>query len=110
MSVSYRSQFPNARFDILELDGEPIGRLITDVQTDRIYYPDIAVLPQTQRSGIATALMRAALEEARELGVRATVKVLTGNTASLRLCEKLGFAVASHDPPFVDLEWHPPAV
>ena len=109
MSQSYRAQYPSARFEILELDGRPVGRLITDVRPDTIYFPDIAVLPDTQRSGLATALMRVALDEARRSGVPGTVKVLGNNTASLRLCAKLGFIVAGEDPPYLDLIWHPPA-
>jgi len=109
MSQSYRAQYPSARFEILELDCKPVGRLITDVRPDTVYFPDIAVLPDTQRSGLATALMRVALDEARRLGVPGTVKVLGHNTASLRLCAKLGFTVAGEDPPYLDLIWHPPA-
>jgi ribosomal protein S18 acetylase RimI-like enzyme len=107
MMLTYRNQFPNARYAILELNGKPIGRLITDVQPDTVYFPDIAVLPQTQRGGLATALMRVALEEARQLSLPGTVKVLSSNAASLRLCEKLGFFVASEEPPFLNLEWRP---
>jgi len=29
-NVSYRTQFPRARFDIIELEGRPIGRIVVD--------------------------------------------------------------------------------
>jgi GNAT superfamily N-acetyltransferase len=105
MIASYRRQFPAARFDIVELDGAPIGRLITDVRPDHVYYVDIALLPETRRGGIATALMNAVLLEPGRLGVAARVKVLMHNVASLRLCQRVGFTVRQEEPPFVELEW-----
>jgi GNAT superfamily N-acetyltransferase len=107
MTATYHQQFPNARFEIVELDGTPVGRLITDVQTDCVYYVDIALLPDRQRGGIATALMTAVLEEPRRLGLPGRVTVLGGNIASLRLCRRLGMALRADNPPFVELEWHP---
>lgn len=105
MTATYRQLYPGARFEIVELDGEPVGRLVTDVQRDCVYYVDIAVVPRRQRGGLATALMTAVLEEPRRLGLPGRVKVLAGNTASLRLCERLGMSLRAELPPFVELEW-----
>lgn len=109
MTATYRQQFPNARFEIVELDGSPIGRLVTDVQPDCVYYVDIALLPERQGGGLATALMNAVLAEPRRLGLPGRVKVMSGNIASLRLCQRLGMTVRGTEPPFVELEWHTPA-
>lgn len=65
MSATYHLQYPNARFEIVELSGHPAGRRITDVDTERVYYVDIAMLPELQRGGVASALMNAALAEPR---------------------------------------------
>ena len=105
MTETYRRAFPNARFEIVELDGTPIGRLVTDVQADCVYYVDIALLPERQGGGIATTLMNAVLEEPRRLGLPARVKVLSTNTASLRLCQRLGMTLHADLPPYVELEW-----
>jgi len=109
MTVTYRRQFPNARFEIVELDSIPVGRLVTDVQADCVYYVDIALLPQRQGGGIATALMNAVLEEPRRLGLPGRVKVLSTNIASQRLCRRIGMTLRQEIPPFVELEWRPPA-
>ena len=109
MTAAYRGQYPNARFDIVALDGRPAGRLITDTNLERVYYVDIAMLPEIQAGGVATALMTAVLDEPRRLGIPGRVKVLSSNVASLRLCEKAGFVVAGESPPYVDLEWRAPA-
>lgn len=105
MSASYHRQFPQARFEIVQLNGLRAGRLITDVTAERVYYVDIAILPQCQGGGVATALMTAVLDEPRRLGVPGRVKVMASNCASLRLCEKIGFTVAGQEPPYADLEW-----
>jgi GNAT superfamily N-acetyltransferase len=105
MTETYRHAFPNARFDIVELDGTPIGRLVTDVRADCVYYVDIALLPERQGGGIATTLMNAVLEEPRRLGLPGRVKVLSTNTASLRLCQRLGMTLHADMPPHVELEW-----
>jgi GNAT superfamily N-acetyltransferase len=107
MSATYRQQFPNARFEIIEIDGVPIGRLVTDVQADCVYYVDIALLPERRGGGIATTLMTAVLEEPRRLGVPGRVKVVATNTASRRLCERVGMTLRAEIPPFVELEWRP---
>lgn len=105
MTATYRQRFPNARFEIVELDGQPIGRLITDVQEDCVYYVDIAVIPQRQGGGLATALMNAVLDEPRRLGLPGRVKVLSGNLASIRLCQRLGMVLRTEQAHFVELEW-----
>ena len=109
MAATYHGQYTNARFEVVLLDGQPVGRLITDTDAERVYYVDIAILPHIQGSGVATALMNAVLEEARQRGIPGRVKVLSANVASLRLCEKVGMVVAGHQPPYVALEWRPPA-
>ena len=109
MTETYRHQYPNARFDIVELDGTPIGRLVTDVRTDCVYYVDIALLAERQGAGIATTLMQAVLEEPRRLGLPGRVKVLSSNTASLRLCSRIGMTLRADIPPYVELEWSDPS-
>src|SRR3974390_1082330 len=36
-TVSYQAQFPQARFDIVEFDGRPIGRIVVDRPGDRLH-------------------------------------------------------------------------
>lgn len=105
MTETYRREFPHARFEIVELNATPIGRLVTDVRADCVHYVDIAVLPEHRGGGIATALMTAVLEEPRRLGLPGRVQVLSSNTPSLRLCQRIGMTVRAETPPYVELEW-----
>ncbi len=107
MTETYRRDYPEARWQIVEHDGEPVGLLIADVGDACVTYVDIALLPETQGRGLATRLMLQALEEPRRLGRPARVTVLATNAASLSLCERLGFVRSGAFPPFVSLEWAP---
>jgi GNAT superfamily N-acetyltransferase len=105
MMATYAHEFPNARFEIVERDEVPTGRIVTDVTRHRVRFVDIAVLPASQGRGLATALMIALLDEPRQLGIPAQVQVLATNTASLRLCARLGFVRSGETFPYVLLEW-----
>lgn len=107
MTATYRRDYPSARFEIVQLAGEPIGQIVTAVSDDCVTYVDIALAPSARGRGVATALMRLMLEEPRGLGLPARVNVLATNTASLKLCERVGFVKLAEDPPFVRLEWRP---
>jgi GNAT superfamily N-acetyltransferase len=105
MTAAYLQDYPHARREVVEVGGEPVGRLITDVGHRCVTYVDIALLPLARGRGLATRLMTQALEEPRRLGLPARVNVLAQNAASLRLCERLGFVRLGEHPPFVRLEW-----
>ncbi|MGB7976161.1 MAG: GNAT family N-acetyltransferase [Roseiarcus sp.] len=105
MTETYRREYPNARWEVVEIEGEPAGLLVTDVGSACVTYVDIAILPHVQRRGLARRVMLKALEEPRLLGLPARVSVLMHNVASLRLCERVGFVRAEESPPFVRLEW-----
>ena len=105
MTATYQQDFPHARREVVEVGGEPVGRLVTDVGDRCVTYVDIALLPRARGRGLATRLMMQALEEPRRLGLPARVNVLAQNAASLRLCERIGFVRLGEHPPFVRLEW-----
>jgi GNAT superfamily N-acetyltransferase len=105
MTETYRREYPNARWEIIEIEGEPAGLLVTDVGSACVTYVDITILPHVQGRGLARRVMLKALEEPRRLGLPAQVSVLMHNVASLRLCERVGFVRAEESPPFVRLEW-----
>ena len=104
---TYRARYPDARFDIIERDGLPIGRLVVDADAAGGCIVDIALLPDRQGAGLGTAILSRALAE---LAVRCRVvrcQVLWNNEQSLRMCRRAGFADAGEEPPFVKLEWRP---
>jgi tetratricopeptide (TPR) repeat protein len=104
-SAGYRAGYPEARFDIIELDGRPIGRLIAARESDAVRFVDFALLPERQTAGLGTALIGTLIEEAAAQGLAVRVDVIWHNEASLHLCRRLGFVKIGERPPHVALEW-----
>jgi len=108
MTQSYRAAFPGARYDIVLLDSEPIGRLILDLSPARAHVVYVALVPEMQNRGIGTALMAAILREPRRHGAMCEAQVAIGNTPSLRLWKRLGFVERGRSETDIVLEWRAP--
>jgi GNAT superfamily N-acetyltransferase len=65
--------YPNAVWETITLDGEPVGRLITDTTPERIVLVDIFVAPEHQRRGIGSLVLGAELERAGDRPVEVNV-------------------------------------
>jgi ribosomal protein S18 acetylase RimI-like enzyme len=107
-TVSYRAQFPQARFDIIELDGRPIGRIVVDRPGNRLHIIDQAIVPELRGRGIGTAIMRALMDEATTRRVPVTLDVASSNDPSMRLYLRLGFVRTETAQPYIELAWTPP--
>jgi RimJ/RimL family protein N-acetyltransferase len=104
-AATYRRQFPAARFDIVELGGEPIGRIVVDPGGAAACIVDFALLPERQRRGLGSAILAGVLQWFAQPKRRVTCTVLASNEPSLRMCRRVGFVPAGADPAFVRLEW-----
>ena len=102
----YQQQFQNAQFQIVELDGRPIGRLYVDRREDEIRIIDIALLPENRNSGIGSALLRNILNEAAEAGKPVRIHVEQFNPA-LRLYKRLRFSEVGSYGLYLLMEWRP---
>ena len=103
----YRAHFPDARFDVVERGGAPIGRLIVERGEDEIRLLDIALLPEHRGAGAGSALLRALLAEAAATSRRVTIHVERANPAR-RLYERLGFRVEEDDDAiYLFMVWRP---
>ena len=104
-TAAYRGQFPDARFDIVELDSRPVGRLVVARAANRLHVVDIALLACCRCRGVGTALLRAVIEEARAAGLPVELYVDAANEKALRLYRRLGFVPVAAMPPRLRLEW-----
>ena len=111
-TATYRTQYPDARFDIVERDGAPIGRLIVDRGTDCGCVVDIALMPEHRGSGLGRTIMKHVVGRFARDGRPVQCQVLRTNEASLRMCLAAGFVPVAGDWASVQLEWRPrePAV
>lgn len=105
MNETYRRNYPNARYQLIELDRWPVGRIVSEVKRDCVYYVDFMLLPQVQGIGIGTTVMNVALDEARQLGLPARLRSFSYHWAAQRLYRKLGFRIVEEEWPYVLLEW-----
>ena len=102
----YREHYHPASFDVVELDGEPVGRLYVARWEDEIRIIDIALLPAHRGRGIGTALLRGLLNEAAGAGKRLSIHVEKHNPA-LRLYARLGFTMVADRGVYLLLEATP---
>jgi ribosomal protein S18 acetylase RimI-like enzyme len=102
----YRAHYPGAVFNLILLDGDPVGRLYLHRRPSDIRIMDIALLPPHRNHGIATALLRDLQSEAAAAAKPLTIHVEQFNPA-LRLYARLGFRpIAEHGVYFL-MEWSP---
>ncbi len=103
----YRSQFPDASFQIILASEESVGRLYVERRQDEIRVLDIVVLTDFRNRGIGTTLIRDLLREADEANKCVTVWVEKFNPSQATF-QKLGFVKIQEDG-FSDLMEYRPA-
>jgi RimJ/RimL family protein N-acetyltransferase len=108
-TLSYRTNFPDARFDIVELDGAPIGRIVVDRSGGVLRIVDQALAPLLRNRGLGTAIMTALLAEAAGNALPVRLSVAPGNDAAMRLYLRLGFVPIRTEPHAIEMEWRAPA-
>lgn len=89
----YREHYAGASFDVVEVDGEPAGRLYVHRSRSEVRIVDIALLPEHRGKGVGTELLRQVIDEADAKGQRVTIHVEHFNPAAT-LYARLGFTVA----------------
>jgi GNAT superfamily N-acetyltransferase len=102
----YAAAYPDARDSIIEVDGEPAGRLIVNRAEDEIRVVEIALLPDFRRRGIGGELVRRLLDEADASRLPVRGHVIDGNEA-LRFWLGLGFETGAWDGAHVAIERAP---
>jgi GNAT superfamily N-acetyltransferase len=92
----YRERYPGATLDVVEVDGEPAGRLYVHRGASDIRIMDIAMAPEFRGLGIGTSLLQALVAEAEASGRKLSIHVEANNPART-LYERIGFrAVGEH--------------
>jgi ribosomal protein S18 acetylase RimI-like enzyme len=103
-TAGYRAQFPQARWEIVECAGEPIGRLVCDRSQDFLHLVDIALLARTRNGGVGAAILRTLTDEAAATGVAVQLRVGHTNPAA-GLYHRLGFVVTATNATDATMEW-----
>ena len=102
----YQLHYPTCEKNIIEKDGQAIGRLWVDEWRDQIRLVDIALMPGHRGSGIGSALVRDLLDRGAKAGKPVTIHVESYNPA-LRMYERLGFRKVDTNGVYFLMRWEP---
>lgn len=103
---SYRTHYPGAQFDIIEIEGVPAGRLYVFASVGELRVIDIALLPPFRNRGTGGSLMRTILRTASETGRVVTIHVEADNPAR-HLYERLRFVPVEQRGAYLLMRWAP---
>ena len=103
-SAYYSVNYPGASFQVIEREGQPIGRLYVARREKEIRIVDITVLPEFRGAGIGTQLLHELQEEARAAGKSLTIHVERFNRA-LQLYQRLGFQQIEDKGVYLLMRW-----
>ena len=102
----YREIYPSAEYQVILLDGQPVGRLYIHRRDDEIHIMHISLLPEFRGWGIGSSLMNQILEEATKNNLPVTIRVERFNPA-LHLYQRLGFRLAEDKGVYYFMKWLP---
>ena len=107
----YESTYAKSDHQIVEQDGQPIGRLMvfrenTLGEKGSALLVDISLLAEHRGRGIGGELLRDLLQQCRRDGIPLKLQVLKTNPA-LRLYERLGFLRTGEDQMYIQMECRP---
>ncbi|RRN64400.1 GNAT family N-acetyltransferase [Caulobacter sp. 602-1] len=104
-SASYAAQYPGARREIIEVDGAPIGRMISNRTNGQMRLVDIALAPAWRSKGLGSILITALMDEARATGAALALQVACDNARAAALYDRLGFETIADDGVYREMRW-----
>lgn len=102
----YETMYAQAEHQIVEQDGQPIGRLMVLRDKDFMQLVDIALLAEHRGQGIGGALLGELIQQCTRDGATLRLQVLKTNPAQ-RLYERRGFEKVSEDQMYFQMERKP---
>jgi ribosomal protein S18 acetylase RimI-like enzyme len=103
----YKQRYPDARYDVILVDGVPAGRIWVGIDDKQIRLLDIAIIPQFQNRGVGTQLLRQLMSEATQTKKALRHMVFVLNDNAHRFYERLGFVVIEDLGGYKHMEWVP---
>jgi ribosomal protein S18 acetylase RimI-like enzyme len=100
----YTARFPRSEDFIIECCGQMAGRLLLNREANELRVVDIAIVPELQRRGIASSVLKSLMSEAEATRIALRLSVWHNNPA-LALYQRLGFRQRTGSATHVELEW-----
>jgi GNAT superfamily N-acetyltransferase len=101
----YEARFPEARYDMILVDGQPAGRIWVGSDDEQIRLLDIALLKEFQNRGVGTLLLRRLMDEAAGANKLLRHMVFVLNNDAHRFYERLGFVMIEDLGAYKHMEW-----
>jgi len=102
----YSENYPGAEFQVILLDGKPVGRLYIHRRESEIRIMDITVLPEHRNKGIGSFLLDQVLTLATNRQLPVTIHVEKFNPAR-HFYERLGFCLVEELSVYLFMKWTP---
>jgi ribosomal protein S18 acetylase RimI-like enzyme len=99
----YETAYPGAEYQIIEMERQPIGRMIVLRGPGAWQLMDISLIPEYRGRGIGGELIRDLIRDCAQLGGVIKLQVLRVNPA-VRLYERLGFINTGEDQIYAHME------
>lgn len=103
----YDARFPDARYYVVLVDGQPAGKLWIGEDEGQIRLLDIGILPEFQNRGVGTLLVKHLIAEADQKGKPLRHFVFVLNNDAHRFYERLGFVMIEDFDAYKHMEWRP---
>jgi len=99
----YQTAYPGAEYQIIQIEGQSIGRMIVLREHNAWLLIDISLLPRNRGRGVGSELIRWLIEECSAAGAVLKLQVLKVNPA-VRLYQRLGFTSTGEDQIYMQME------
>ena len=103
----YYARFPDARYDVILVDGVSAGRIWVGIDDKQIRLLDIALLTEFQNRGVGTQLLRQLMDEATRTNKALRHMVFVLNDNAYLFYERLGFKTFEETGGYKHMEWLP---
>lgn len=103
--MSYEGNYPEAKHDIVVVDGVDAGQIWVNRDDTQLRVIDISIAGAFQNQGIGAALMRDLIAQAREAALPLRCSIATNNPGSLRFHQRLGFRITTGDEMYYEMEF-----
>jgi ribosomal protein S18 acetylase RimI-like enzyme len=90
---------------VVLVGGREAGMLAVDRDADPVYVGGIYLMPEFQRRGLGTAIMRDIMREATRSRRDVHLQVLVGNPDAKRFYERLGFETTERTSSHFQMRW-----
>jgi len=103
----YETRYPDARYEVILVDGEPAGRIWVGTDDTQIRLLDIALLTEFQNRGVGTYLLKRLMDEAMQSKKALRHMLFMLNDNAYRFYERLGFETIEDLGGYKHMEWRP---